>query len=155
MYCSTCAMPVSENLRYCNYCGGRINRNSDKLGSSREVQPGLLVSALAGTFILGLVAIAILLGVLKSVIGLEPAQILGFAAVSFLLLILLESVFLVLLFRRPRNTEERTQSLPEHTTKELAEPKMQALREPVSSVTDHTTRAFDPSYVKQNPQQPR
>src|SRR5215510_2232025 len=154
MYCSTCGVAVAESLSYCNHCGARIiTSNSD----TREVQPGLLVSAMAGTFILGLLAIAVLLGVLKSVLGLEPGQIMGFAALSFLIMLLLEGVFLVLLFRRNRGAEERarTESLPGHTTKELGVPQVQALPEPLSSVTDHTTRAFEPIYVKQDPQQPR
>lgn len=157
MYCSTCGVAVAESLSYCNHCGARIISPNDIVATSREVQPGLLVSALAGTFILGLLAIAVLLGVLKSVIGLEPAQILGFAAVSFLMLILLEGVFLFLLFRRNRGVNEpaRIESLPGHTTKELGAPQVQALPEPLTSVTDHTTRAFEPVYAKQNPQQPR
>ena len=156
MYCSSCGVAVAESLSYCNNCGARIaSSNSD--ASPREVQPGLLVSALAGTFILGLLAIAILLGVMKSVIGLEPGQIMGFAALSFLMLILLEAVFLVLLFRRNRGSDERArkESLPGQTTKELGAPQMQGLPEPLTTVTDHTTRAFDPIYVKQNRQEPR
>jgi len=112
---------------------------------------------MAGTFILGLLAIAVLLGVMKSVLGLDPGQIMGFAGLSFLMLILLEGVFLVLLFRRNRGTDERArkESLPGHTTKELGAPQVQALPEPLTSVTDHTTRAFEPIYAKQKPQDPR
>jgi len=157
MYCSTCGVAVAKGLSYCNHCGGQITSSrSDKAIDPREFQ-GFLVAALAGTFILGLLAIAVLLGVMKSVLGLEPAQILGFAAVSFLIMLILEAVFLVLLFRGNRGTDERARkgSLPGHTTKELDMPAVQALPEPLTSVTDHTTRAFEPIYAKQNPQQPR
>jgi len=37
-----------------------------------------------------------------------------------------------------------------NTTKELAEPLVQALPEPLASVTDHTTRAFEPIYTNRN-----
>ena len=153
MYCSTCGVAVAESLSYCNHCGNRIAvSDSNKLASSREVQPGLLVSAMAGTFILGLFAITALLGVLKSVLGLETAQILGFAALSFLIMLFLEGVYLVLLFRRNRNAGERarTESLAGQTTKELGMPQVQALREPLTSVTDETTRAFEPIYTSRN-----
>jgi len=152
MYCSTCGVAVAESLSYCNHCGARIvTLNNDKV-TSREVQPGLLVSAMAGTFILGMFAITALLGVMKAILGLQVGQILGFAALSFSILIFLEGVYLFLLFRRNRGAEERssTDSLAPHTTKELGTPQPPALQEPLSSVTDHTTRAFDPIYVNRN-----
>ena len=154
MFCSTCGVAVADSLSYCNHCGARIIRSSsDLIASSREeVKPGLLVSAMAGTFILGLIAITALLSVLKSVLGLESGQILFFAALSFLMLISLEGVYLLLLFRRHRGTEARTPAeLPVgHTTKELGAPQVQALREPPASVTDQTTRTFEPIYTNRN-----
>ena len=151
MYCSTCGVAVAENLSYCNHCGNRIIASStrDKVASSRDVKPELLVSAMAGTFILGLVAIALLLGVMKTALGLELGQILAFAALSFLIMICLEGAFLRLLFRRDRRAEERgrTELAPGQITKDLGAPQVQALREPLSSVTDQTTRAFEPSYT--------
>lgn len=153
MYCSTCGVAVAESLSYCNHCGVRIiASNSDKVATSRDVKPELLVSAMVATFVLGLLVITVLLGVMKSVLGLELGQILGFAALSFLIMIFLEGVFLLLLFRQNRSTEERvrTELLAGHTTKELGAPQLQALREPLSSVTDHTTQAFEPIYTNRN-----
>ena len=153
MYCSTCGVVVAESLSYCNHCGARIvTSNNDRVATSREVQPGLLVSAMAGTFILGMFAITALLSVMKAVLGLQTGQILVFAALSFFLLIFLEGVYLFLLFRRNRSVEERlaAETLAQHTTKELGAPQAHALQEPLSSVTDHTTRAFDPIYVDRN-----
>ena len=153
MYCSTCGVVVTESLNYCNHCGARIiTSSSDKVDDSRNVKPGLLVSAMVGTFVLGLIAITALLGVMKSVLGLEAGQILGFAVLSFSIMLFLEGVFLVLLFRRNRGVEDRAkkESLAGHTTKELGAPQVQALREPLSSVTDETTRAFEPIYTNRN-----
>lgn len=152
MYCSNCGVAVADGLSYCNYCGARvIASNSDKLATSRDVQPGLLVSAMAGTFILGLLAITALLGVLKSVLGLAAGQILAFATLSFLIMLGLEGVYLYLLFRRNRNPDERSRTeLAGHTTKELGAPQMQALPEPLTSVTEETTRAFEPVYTNRN-----
>jgi hypothetical protein len=107
---------------------------------------------MAGTFILGTFAITVLLGVMKAVLGLQGGQILGFAALSFFIMISLEGVYLYLLFRRKRLAEEQvtTGSLAQHTTKELGTPQAPMLQEPLSSVTDHTTRAFDPIYINRN-----
>ena len=153
MYCSNCGVAVTESLNYCNHCGVRIvTSNSDEVAGYRNVKPGLLVSAMVGTFVLGLIAITALLGVMKSVLGLEAGQILGFAVLSFSIMLFLEGVFLVLLFRRNRGVEDRAkkESLAGHTTKELGAPQVQALREPLSSVTDETTRAFEPIYTNRN-----
>ncbi len=153
MYCSTCGVAVPESLSYCNHCGARIlTSNSDKLATYRDVRPETLVFAMLATFIFGLLAISVLLGVMKSVLGLDAGQILGFAALSFLILLLLESVFLLLLFRRNRSADAgvRTELPAGHTTKELGAQKVPALPEPLSSVTDHTTRAFEPVYTNRN-----
>ncbi len=152
MYCSTCGLAIADSLSYCNHCGARLSlSNSDKVASTHEVKPGLLISAMVATFILGLLAIAFLLGVMKVMLGLESGQVLGFAALSFLIMLFLEGVFLRLLFRRSNSDEERarTELRAGQTTKELGAPQLHALREPpLSSVTDQTTRAFDPIYIK-------
>src|SRR5262245_771464 len=140
MYCSSCGVAVAENLSFCNLCGAKIGAtNSDKIVQPRQVNPELLVTAMAGTFILGLVAIAVLLGTMKSVLGLDVGQILGFAALSFLIMLSLEAVFVLLLFRRNRSAEERgsTRTLTGGSTKELDEPHVNVLQEPLTSVTDH------------------
>lgn len=149
MYCSTCGVAITESLSYCNHCGARTSRsNRDKADLARDLNPGLLVYAMLATFIFGLVAITILLGVMKSVLGLDVGQVLGFAVLSFLIMLFLEGVFLSLLIRRTRGAEERAGTeLMGNSTKELEAPQMQALQEPLSSVTDHTTRAFEPIYT--------
>jgi len=153
MYCSTCGVAVAESLSYCNHCGARlIASNTDKVSIPREVKPELLVSSMVLTFVFGLLAISVLLGVMKSVLGLELGQILAFAGLSFLILIVLEGVFLLLLLRRNRGAEIQSKTVLQagNTTKELAEPLVQALPEPLASVTDHTTRAFEPIYTNRN-----
>ena len=146
MYCSTCGVAIAQDLSYCNHCGAKLGEaKSDSLVRS-EAKPELVISAMVATFVLGLIAITALIGVMKSVLGLEAAQILGFAGVSFLMMIVLESVFLYLLFRRPSAKLEalKSASLNGHTTKELDVAPVRALREPGLSVIDHTTRNFEP-----------
>jgi len=70
----------------------------------------------------------------------------AFAWMSLLLLVALELVFLFLLLRRrPRRDDagEQDHSKGSQTNElEMKHPGM--LAEPVASVTEHTTRAFDP-----------
>lgn len=153
MYCPTCGVAVPETLSYCNHCGAKLIASTDnRIVTTREVKPDFLVSSMVNTFVFGLLAIAVLLGVMKSVLALDVGQILFFAALSFLVMLILEGVFVLLLFRRNHGDEKRarTEALPGQTTKELGGPQAQALREPLSSVTDNTTRAFEPIYTDRN-----
>lgn len=153
MYCSSCGVAVVKGLSYCNHCGAKlIDGNSEKSIKSSEIKPELVVSAMVAVFVLGLVAISMLLGVLKSVLRLDVGQILVFAFLSFLIMLLLEGVFIRLLFRRNRGDERAgaTETLKGPATNELDAAQARALREPALSVTDHTTRAFDPIYIERN-----
>src|SRR5215471_77854 len=103
MYCSSCGVSVATGLIYCNYCGARLNP-VDRAKSS-EVRPESLIAAMGAVFIFGLVAIAVLMGTMKAVLYMDMGQILGLTFLSFLIMMLLEGVFIYLLLRRKRDTE--------------------------------------------------
>jgi len=144
MYCSTCGVAVAKGLNFCNYCGARLASTDAEL-EFREVRPGLLLSAMAGIFVLGLPGIAFIIFMLNAALRLDPQQTMAFAWVTLLLLVALEVMFLLLLLRRrPRKDEtgQRDQSKGSQTNElEMKHPGM--LSEPLASVTEHTTRAFD------------
>ena len=149
MYCSTCGVAVTQGLSYCNYCGAKLVGPGDTGLESPVVRPELLVSAMAGVFILGLAAITVLMGVMKSVLDLPADRILAFSLVPFLIMLVLESVFLRLLFRAKRRAEEARTSvqLKGQATKELDVAHAGVLPEPASSVTENTTRALHSVYT--------
>lgn len=150
MYCSSCGVAVAQALSYCNYCGAKLNSaKGDGVVQSSEVKPELLVSAMAGVFILGLVAITVLLGVMKAVLNFNTGQILAFTLLSFLIMLSIEGIFVRLLLHRKRGAGEagETVLLKGQATKELDAAQPRVLPEPLSSVTDHTTRAFEPIYT--------
>ena|ERR1051325_4812908 len=149
MYCSSCGVAVAQNLTYCNHCGAKTNTDkADKLDKATELRAEwAIMSSMAALFVCGLVAIAILLGVMKSVLVFQEGPIMAFGFLSFLILIALEAVYVSRLFRfrrDPGNAAE-SPSLDRHTTKEL-EARSRIVSEPVGSVTDHTTRTLDPIY---------
>jgi hypothetical protein len=149
MYCSSCGVAVTAALTYCNYCGERLSgAKRDSIIKSPEVKPETLVAAMVFTFVFGLGAITVLMGVMKAVLELGVGQILAFTLLSFLIMLSLEGVIVRLLFRRNRGAEEGgdTVQLKGQTTRELDAAQARALPEPIPSVTEHTTRAFDPSY---------
>ena len=152
MYCSTCGVAVDQRLSYCNYCGAKLSGAGDNGAESSEVRPGLLVSAMAGTFILGLVAITMLMGMMKSVLDLPVEGVLAFALLPFLVMLALEGVFMRLLFRRKRTEKPSdTARLEGQATRELDAANARALPEPMPSVTEHTTRAFAPIPTDRTP----
>ena len=151
MYCSTCGVAVSQGLSYCNYCGAKLSgARGDSVVKSPEVKPEILVAAMVFVFVLGLGAITILMGVMKAGLGWNVGQILAFTLLSFLIMLSLEGVFIRLLFRRRRDTEEvgAPVLLKDQATKELDAAPARGLPEPVTSVTEHTTRTFEPVYTE-------
>ena len=147
MYCSTCGVAVAQSLSYCNYCGAKLGgATTDSPGTSAEVKPGLVVTSMVATFVVGLVAIAMLLGMMKAVLHLETGLILGFALLSFLIMLGLEVVFLRLLFRKRSTEAGDSVRLKGPPTNELNAEQVRMLSEPVASVTENTTRAFEPLY---------
>ncbi|HSE30863.1 MAG TPA: hypothetical protein VLA93_04715 [Pyrinomonadaceae bacterium] len=151
MYCSSCGGAVVKGLSYCNHCGAKLNTN-ESIDKASGVKPDLLVTSMVATFIFGIAVITMLMGVMKVILGLNVQTILVFIALPFLLMLCLEGVFIRLLLRRNRGTSETTDKLraKQHETNELDAAHARALPEPIPSVTEHTTRAFEPIYRDQN-----
>lgn len=145
MYCSSCGVAVAQGLRFCNHCGAALNLA--KQGTEpTEIRAETIIGAMAFVFIFGLAVTALLVLLLSESVHLLPGQVMGFAAFSLLTMLVLESVFITLLFRRKPRTKETPDSnqFQKPITKELDA--MPQATFGVPSVTEHTTRAFDPVY---------
>jgi len=101
---------------------------------------------MAGVFVLGLPGIALIILMLNDALHLDTGQTMAFAWSSFILLVALEVMFLILLLTGLRRNKDSSakRSLRSPHTKELEEKYAGALAEPVASVTEQTTRAFEP-----------
>ncbi len=149
MYCSSCGVAVAQSLSYCNYCGAKVNgAKGESAGRSPEVKPETLVAAMVLVFVFGLGAITLLMGMMKAVLRFDVGPILGFTVLSFLIMLSLEVVFVRLLFRRKRGHDEAgdTGLMNGQATRELDAGQPRGLPESMPSVTEHTTRAFEPLY---------
>jgi hypothetical protein len=115
---------------------------------SAEVPPATLVGAIVTVFIFGLGAIIALLAVMRKVFDFNPGLIIAFTLLSFALMIAVEGVFVWMLLRRTGVSKKAGDAGPskQQTTSELDAARARALPEPVPSVTEHTTRNFDPIY---------
>ena len=101
---------------------------------------------MVATFVMGMFAIAALMVVLKA-IQFEFGPLMAITMLSFLIMIALEGIFIRLLFRGRARDKDREPNLlkPQPATNQL-EAQSQFPLQPVESVTEHTTRAFDPVF---------
>ena len=148
MFCPACGVAVVSGLRFCNHCGARLG-SSDPEAKPKQVSPAILIAAMAFVFVFGLVAISLLTVILTDGVHLAPGQIMGFIGLGFLIIAALEAVFITLLFRgtgRKKDAKQTNQLPPPRLDEFRALPDKGA---PLTSVTDHTTRAFD--YIPKRP----
>jgi len=148
MYCSSCGVSLAHGLSYCNYCGAKLTaEKGDNAIKSSEVRPQSLVWGMVAVLVFGLVGVVFLMMAMKMV-GLNVGQILAFTILSFLMMLLVEGVFIWQLLRRKRDGEQAGDPalVNQQAMKKLAVAQARVLREPVPSVTEHTTRAFEPIY---------
>jgi hypothetical protein len=148
MYCSSCGSTVQQNLSYCNHCGAKVSAAPGAITKPTELSPTALLNAIGVVFVLGLAAFTALMALAKEGVGFNPV-ILAAAMLSFVLLVGMETVLIWLLLRGRRGSGETviTRSVKKHTTNELPERHPRELPEPLPSVTEHTTRAFDPAFT--------
>ena len=147
MYCSSCGVAVEQDLSYCKRCGAKLGTQTASLKSS-ALSPTSLVWAMVSMFVIGLGAIIALLAVMKGTDPFNEAMIKAFAVLSFLLMLTAEGVFMWLLLRRNKEVKKAGVSslLKTETTAELNAAADRMLPEPVTSVTEHTTRNIGPLY---------
>jgi hypothetical protein len=101
-------------------------------------------------FIFGLGAITLLMGMMKAVLHFDVGIIIAFTLLTFLTMLLLEGVFIRLLLSRKRGPEAAGNAgvLKGQATKELDVTEVRALPDKMPSVTEHTTRTFEPAHLK-------
>ncbi len=149
MYCSACGVAVARGLSYCNHCGAKLNAETgESLSKVTELRAeSLIIAGMVRLFVLGLLALTVLMGVMKVVLGLDGAQVFGFGVLSFLTMVAIEGVLVSRLYRRRGAEEKGGRALAqERATNELDAAHARALPEGVPSVTEHTTRSFTPVY---------
>ena len=148
MYCSTCGAAVAQGTSFCNLCGAKLNGAQG--GESSGLTPDGLVWAMVTVFVVGLGGIIGLMAVMKEAVHFSNEVILAVAGMFLLLIFAIELVFVGLLLKRTRAAKLATEAAASKSaeTKELGAAQPAALPEHMPSVTEHTTRAFEPSYVE-------
>lgn len=142
MYCSTCGSAVAQNLSYCSRCGAKLR------SAEMSLTLDSLVWAIVSLLIAGVGVIIGLMAVMKNVVGLHEGIIVIVTALSFLALLTAEGVLIRILLGAWKGARGADDAAPpkEQKTRELEEAQPRALPDPVPSVTEQTTRTFEPTY---------
>ena len=148
MYCASCRSAVPASVSYCNRCGAKVGAKGE--GGWSSLSPNLIVGAMALVFFPGISAFCALLMLMKNGPGGLDPVILVAAALTFLLLVGVELALFWLLVsgRREARKAAAAASSKEHAAQRLAGANTHSLPEPAASVTEHTTRTFDPLPVE-------
>jgi hypothetical protein len=156
MYCSSCGAAVVPGLSYCNHCGARLSGGQADVSARREeALPESLIWAIVAVFVVGMGTIIGLMAMLKQLLDLGQGIVIAFGLLGFALMIAVESVFIYLLLSRrgavAKEVGEGGQA-GGRATKELdAAREARSLPEPPPSVTEQTTRTFEPVYAERKP----
>ena len=151
MYCSACGVAINQGLTYCKNCGAKVVREDERRPD--EPKPENVMLMMVMTFVFGMVAISVLLAILKGVLHFEFGPLMAITMLSFLIMIALEGVFIRLLFSgRQRKDKEATLLSDQPTMKQL-EAQSQFPLQSVGSVTERTTRNFDPVFSERKDRQ--
>lgn len=146
MYCSSCGSAVPPGLSYCNRCGIDLRAKEQSPAKRSGPSPDLLVSAIVTATIAGLGAVIVLMAVMKVMLQANDGLINGFAAITVLIVLIVDVFFAWLLLsgkREQKKLSDLTQ-LRAELTRELGAARTHSLPEPVQSVTEHTTRTLEP-----------
>lgn len=157
MYCPSCGTEITQELSYCNRCGANLKTVSNHVG----VAPTKLVGA---AWAISVAITLVTLGGFGMIFGLMMALITrgvnlsegGMVLILFSLLgILGIDWLLVRQLSRMLGMPQLSGDAPAAQKPNLEEKPVQQIseaREPVSSVTDHTTRTFEPIYRERDTQ---
>jgi predicted nucleic acid-binding Zn ribbon protein len=154
MYCATCGTPLAPGLSFCNRCGTSLNK--ERAASQENSIPGYLISAvvLVAIFGLGIMcggAIALKKGAEMQ----EPAvvffMLLCFAIVGFVELFLVRQVSRVIESGRKQESLDQLPQQPLFQpalvpASEVRAAQLRTAQEPVTSVTENTTRTLEHSF---------
>ena len=119
----------------------------NSLTKPSELFPESLVWAIVSVFVIGIGSIFGLMAMMKKLLNFNEGWIIIFTLLIFLLMIVVEGVLIWQLSRQKSNVKEASEiALKSTETKELGTAQARALAEPMLSVTEQTTRTFEPIY---------
>lgn len=146
MYCSACGTQIAPGLSFCNRCGANLKDRSSNTSTT-------IPAYLTAVTVIGVIGLGIMLGgamVLRKEAQLESDLVGIFMLFTFLIVGTIELMLLRQLSRLVGSRDEqRSISPPAHQVHELRQANVAALAEPLTSVTENTTRTLEYSRREQ------
>jgi hypothetical protein len=156
MYCTKCGSQVNTSLNYCNICGAKMAKETVKEGKFSPLN-GLITTlsfvALGGLGILvGFIAMLLKKGMTHEAIAIIALFYLATLFGICFSIIRLMSKLIDANSAKNINTAEtsRTEVSQTPLLSMPTNPQLNEYKQPIGSVTDHTTRTFDEAFVKRN-----
>lgn len=157
MYCASCGTEVTQELSYCNRCGANLKPMATQAGVAPTKLVGAAWAISIAVTLVTLIGFGMVFSVVMTLvdrgINLSPG---GMALVFFVLLFIFAIAALLI---RQLSRVLSIPQLPVDATpvrrSQLVEKPMQQISPASamgSSVTDHTTRTFDPVYRERDTQ---
>ena len=142
MYCAACGTPLAPGLSYCNRCGMSLKERSD-------TKPAQVNAYLTAITIVGVAGLVLMLGgaiALKNGAQLHEEIVGIFMLMTFAIVALVEIFLCRQLSHLVSNADKGQLAAPPQTMtppNEFRDPQPRALAEPLSSVTENTTRTLE------------
>lgn len=146
MYCQSCGSALTHKTNYCNRCGTQLvpagNVSLDKTRAEKRLD-----EYLEGLFWTSVFGLALIVGgtVLLHKTNVRDLIVLGYFILSTTVFLVNFGFNLWGTLRVMRSSKDGKLTMqPGHETRELTPPKIEPLPIPVGSVTENTTRSFEP-----------
>lgn len=153
MYCQSCGMALSQQMRYCNRCGVQLIPSGEDI-TGKTAHEKRLDSYLDGLFWITVFGLAFIFGgmVLLNRFGFSQAILIAYVVLSSTAFLINFGLNLWHVFRLTRQPEKLKSLNSPATTSELPHADPAAAIGPVPSVTENTTRSFESVYAKRKPE---
>jgi hypothetical protein len=142
MYCAHCGTPLTQGLSYCNRCGANLKERT-------EVSTGAISAFLTAITLIGIVGLGVMFGgalVLRRGALLSQDLIGVFMLFTFLIVSMTEIMLVRNLSKLTSANEKEKKNYfpaPQSIPQDLRLTQGMPLGEPVSSVTENTTRTLE------------
>ena len=153
MYCQTCGSALAHKTRFCNRCGTQLVPASDVTLDKTPAEKRL-DEYLDGLFWISVFGLAFIIGgtVLLAKFGLRDLIVFGYLILSTVIFLINFGFSLWGALSIMRSSKDGKLTMqPGHDTRELTPPKIEPLPIPAASVTENTTRSFEPIDYKREP----